>query len=398
MFFLWGNGMKLVVCFLVHWLYRTVIRPAWALSTRISCFLRGKPNDDEIRHEQGLALLRWVSRYQWVSSFVQWLTRIEDSRLRCNVGGVEYANPFLVAAGMFKYVDAAINGMSCFGTSGIVLGSITHEASPGNPRPRMFADGGNICNRMRFNNDGAKATQAKLAFFSSARPLVISISKSVEVDPDDLDAVIADMCRTIDYVGEYADAIELNISSPNSAGLRGLQRGEYLTRFLASLISYIRGKGISVPIFVKFAPDMEDDEFKEGVRVCVDMGVNGIVLTNTTIDRAGLPYWEKEKGGVSGRYLFPKALEKVRLAARITQGKVSILAVGGIFTAEDAWQMLRAGADAFQVLTGLVYQSPMMIPLVLHGLLRRMEEAGVNRIEDIKQVSAIETCPDTVKQ
>lgn len=379
--------MRFLVCLLIHLLYK-VVRPLWFWLTR---------EDAEVAHEHGMAMLRFIGHRQWLVRLLRWLTMVNDPRLHCTVAGVACDNPVWLAAGFCKYADGALVGLSALGFGGIVLGSITHEDSLGNPRPRLFRDGkGNLLNRMRFNNDGAVVTHQRLRqFLPFPIPLVISISKSVSIEPDNIAMVVNDIGLTFTKLYDDADAIEFNPSSPNSQGLRALQKRKCLAGILRSVISlraklaHSTGVREQKKICVKVDSDMPDAEFVDTVEVCIEVGVDCLVLTNTTIDRQGLSEnWAQEKGGVSGRYLFPKALARVRHAANLAQGRLQIIGVGGISSADDTWQMLRAGADAIQLLTALSYEGPMLPYFIKRGLLRRMQQARVSTITAIKHLAS----------
>jgi dihydroorotate dehydrogenase len=251
---------------------------------------------------------------------------------------------------------------------------VTRHAQPGNPRPRLFRlrESEAIINRMGFNNAGAQALATRLERLGPLRvPLGISLGKS-KVTP--VEEAVEDYCASLRALYRLGDYFAVNISSPNTPGLRGLQDRTALAELLGGLTSTadgLAGGAARKPILVKIAPDLTDSTIAELLEVCDRHGVSGLIATNTTLGRAGLAPADQElaeeAGGLSGRPLAARALEVVRFVSRETSGKLPIIGVGGIFGPDDALRMVDAGADLVQVYTGFIYEGP--------GLVRRVNKA-----------------------
>lgn len=367
----------------MHFLYCWIVRPLWFWWTR---------HDAEAAHEQGMAVLRFIGRRRWLRHWLQWWLAVDDSRLACLVAGIGLKNPIMLAAGFCKSIDHGVWGLTALGFSGIVGGSITADEEKGNPRPRMFrlTRLRSLNNRMGFNNDGAGKTRLRcldLSVDTLPIPLGLSIGKSVKVAPNNLTVVVSDYCLTLKLLYEHARWIEINISSPNSKDLRNLQRREYLSELLSAILRYVdqlakdAGEARRKPVFVKIDPDMSDQDAHDVVEVACKLGAEGIVCTNTTTDQSGLAKAEQQPGGVSGEYLRQRALRRIRQVSALANGRLVIIGVGGIATADHAWEALRAGAHALQIFTALPYEGPLVVNRMLHGLLAHMNKEGVKNIQ-----------------
>jgi dihydroorotate dehydrogenase len=284
------------------------------------------------------------------------------------VFGVRFPNPVGLAAGMDK--DArALTGWPALGFGFVEVGTVTAHAQPGNDRPRLFRlpDTGAVINRMGFNNAGAAALAARLdALGRLPVPLGISLGKS-KVTP--LADAVDDYVTSLRALRSHGDYVAVNVSSPNTPGLRTLQDAAHLRDLLAALQSELAG---TKPLLVKVAPDLTDDALAELLEVCVEHGVAGLIATNTTLARSGLAAGDAavaaQAGGLSGRPLAGRARAVVAFVTRETRGAMPVIGVGGIMTADDAERMVDAGASLVQVYTGLIFRGPGLV----HDINRRL--------------------------
>jgi dihydroorotate dehydrogenase len=311
--------------------------------------------DPEVAHERTLAGLRRLGAVRPAVSLLHKYFGAGEPR---TVFGVRFPNPVGLAAGMDKD-GRAIKAWPALGFGFVEVGTVTRHAQPGNPRPRLFRlpDERAIVNRMGFNNVGAEALAARLRALGPPRvPLGISIGKSRVTPVED---AVEDYLASFRLLRPYADYVAINVSSPNTPGLRTLQDRAALNTLLAAL----REAG-PARLLVKIAPDLTEHAVAELLEVCLTHGVDGIIATNTTVEHhAG------EKGGLSGAPLAARALEVVTFVAGHTE--LPVIGVGGILTADDALRMFDAGASLVQLYTGLIYQGP--------GLVRDINRASRGR-------------------
>jgi dihydroorotate dehydrogenase len=355
-------------------LYKTLVRPLM--------FLR----DAEKTHEQTLALL---SRLGFLEGALENFFGVEDSRLNVWLGSLTFANPVGLAAGFDKN-GVAIKTWPGFGFGFIEIGAVTAQAQPGQPKPRLFRlpDDDALINRLGFNNEGAEAIGAKLkALRSNGRPLKIplgvNIGRTKVVATKD---AAADYLFTFESLFAYGDYFTLNVSSPNTPELRDLQQKEHLATLLETIQTknseLARRTGINdKPVFVKIDPDMELGQVEEIVAVAQAQKIAGIVATNASaVLRENLTVRVDEPGGLSGKPLRAKATAFIRHIYKQTRGGMPIIGAGGIFTAEDAYEKIQAGASAVQILTGFVYEGPGVVKRINRGLLKLIERDGYKNI------------------
>ena len=294
-----------------------------------------------------------------VGSVVRRFTR-PDPRLRVSTLGLEFDSPFGVAAG-FDKEGAAIRGLGQLGFGHIEVGTITAKAQPGNEKPRLFrlvADRA-VINRMGFNNHGAKDASAVIARAAARtdRPVIgINIGKSRVVDVDD---AITDYLESTSILAPLADYLVVNVSSPNTPGLRGLQELEKLT----PLLEAVKHAAGSTPVLVKIAPDLSDEEAKKIAELAVAT-LDGIIATNTTLSRSGLstPASVVEAagaGGLSGPPVAARSLELLKLIRSIVPADFCVISVGGVETGQDVAERLAAGATLVQGYTAFLYRGPL---------------------------------------
>ncbi len=274
--------------------------------------------------------------------------------------GLNFPNPVGLAAGLDKN-GVALRAWAALGFGFIEIGTVTAKAQPGNPKPRIFRlpEQRALINRLGFNNDGADAIARRLAALrkSSRWPVVpvgINIGKS-RVTP--LEKATDDYLYSFGVLREFADYITLNVSSPNTPGLRDLQEPGKLSELLFAIN---REAGTTPkPLLVKISPDLSGAELKAILSVCEENGVSGIIATNTTLDHSPVPQQLDQTGGLSGAPLRCKSTALVREIA--TRSTIPIIASGGIFDAESAQEKFQAGAKLIQLYTGFVYRGPQLI-------------------------------------
>ncbi|HYJ29142.1 MAG TPA: quinone-dependent dihydroorotate dehydrogenase [Allosphingosinicella sp.] len=289
-----------------------------------------------------------------------------DPALAVRVAGLDFPNPVGLAAGFDKDAEAFAQ-MLGFGFGFVEVGTLTPRPQAGNPRPRLFrlAQDRAVINRMGFNNEGLDAARTRLS--RRRRGGLVGVNIGANKDSEDR---IADYVAGVEAMGPLADYLTLNVSSPNTPGLRGLQDRGALDALLAALP---RG---GPPLFLKVAPDLEPDEVDAIARVALDRGVAALIVANTTLSRPVLAGRHRgEAGGLSGAPLKALALERLRDFRRASGGALPLIAAGGIENGVDAWDRIRAGASLVQLYTALVYEGP--------GLARRINA-------ELKRLAAIE--------
>ena len=387
-------------------LYQTLLRPL---------LFSGLKTDPEWLHQQSLKVLGWMddgsaSQLPWLLAQMERSLSLSDPRLQQQLWGLTFANPMGLAAGFDK--DGIAAGLwSRFGFGFAELGTVTFQAQPGNPQPRLFRlplDQA-VLNRMGFNNQGAAALAERLRksgsvgewergsvgeeswshppIDSSTHPpftLGINLGKSKVTPLEDAAADYVGSFRLLQDLGDY---FVVNVSSPNTPGLRSLQDKAQLEPILQALQQEnIHRK----PLLVKIAPDLEWGAIADVIALAQQHQLAGIIATNTTIRRDGLKTQRlstgnlvaQEAGGISGVPVRQRSTEVIRFIYQETQGQLPIIGVGGIFTAEDAWEKITAGASLVQVYTGWIYEGPWMVRRVLEGLLRKLDEQGLKSIQD----------------
>ena len=288
--------------------------------------------DPEAAHERALDLGASLGRSRIACDAIEGLFGVEDRRLRQTVFGIEFPNPVGLGAGYDKNA-IGLGLWPALGFGFVEIGSVTSRAQPGSEPPRLFRRFGEhaLINRMGFNNDGADAIAARIPPPPHRIPIGVNVGKNREVD---LACAGENYADTFHKFRDRADFFIINVSSPNTPGLRKLQDKEMLDALLAQLHE-------QVPLLLKIAPDLTFDQIDEVVALVQRHGIAGIVATNTTIDHP-----TPLEGGLSGAPLRTRATECIRHVSRQTQGKLPIIGVGGIFTAEDAYEKIRAGADS----------------------------------------------------
>ncbi|GGY52130.1 quinone-dependent dihydroorotate dehydrogenase [Parvularcula lutaonensis] len=300
-----------------------------------------------------------------------------DPMLRTSFAGLDLPNPLGMAAGFDKNAEVA-GPLLDLGFGFVEVGAVTPRPQPGNPSPRVFRlrmDRA-VINRYGFNNDGLDAIAARLKA-RAGRPGVVGINLGANKDSEDR---AQDFVTGLVALEDHVSFLTVNVSSPNTEGLRSLQGRQFLAGLLGRVLSARRtGK----PVFVKVAPDLTDEEKADIAAAAMDAGVDGMIVSNTTLDRTGLhgPY-KDEKGGLSGKPLFEKSTAVLRDFARETKGALPLVGVGGVFTAGDVVTKLKAGAGAVQLYTAMVYEGPGLVKRIIEELPKLLRAEGFGSVRD----------------
>jgi len=296
----------------------------------------------------------------------------DDPILRVNLAGLDLPNPIGLAAGLDKN-GVALRGLSRLGFGFVECGSVTPLAQPGNPRPRLFrlSEDRAIINRMGFNNAGLEAFAARL----QARPAGVVTGANLGANKETEDKA-ADYVTGLKRLKGLADYVVVNVSSPNTPGLRALQGRAALDDLLGRLAE--ARSGDPSPVFLKIAPDLTPDEIALIVEAALDHGINGLVVSNTTLDRPdSLRARDRdEAGGLSGRPLQTRARQALNAAATAAAGRLPLIAVGGIDSGEEAFARIRAGATAVQIYSALIYGGPGLVARIKRDLAARLRADG----------------------
>ncbi|MGA9870857.1 MAG: quinone-dependent dihydroorotate dehydrogenase [Rhodococcus sp. (in: high G+C Gram-positive bacteria)] len=329
-------------------------------------------------HHLAFGAMRAVTSFGPLRAVVSRVFVVDDPALRSTVFGIDFPRPLGLAAGFDKDAD----GVDAWGPLGFgfaEIGTVTAQGQPGNPAPRLFrlpADRA-IVNRMGFNNHGAGNAANILRHRRGGIPIGANIGKT-KVTP--AAEAAADYTYSATLLGPLADFLVVNVSSPNTPGLRDLQAVESLRPILEAVQSVA-----SVPVLVKIAPDLSDDDIDAVADLAVELGLDGIVATNTTIGRDGLRSAPDKvgnigAGGLSGAPLADRSLEVLRRLYGRVGGNIALVSVGGIETADQAWERIVAGASLVQGYTGFIYGGPFWMRRINRGIAERARAAGFDTV------------------
>lgn len=299
---------------------------------------------------------------------------IHDSRLAVSAFGLDFPNPLGLAAGFDKNAEVP-DAMLAQGFGFVEVGTLTPRPQLGNPRPRLFrlAEDRAVINRLGFNNGGHAAALARLT--ARRRAGLVGINLGANKDSSDR---IADYVAGIETFASVADYFTVNISSPNTPGLRSLQSRAELQSLLARLNEARARQRRRPPMLLKIAPDLRDDELEDIAQCCGGGTVDGIIVSNTTISRPPLKSRHaRESGGLSGAPLFELSTRQLARLYLLTQGRVPLIGVGGIADAETAFAKILAGATLLQLYSALVYRGPGLVAEILAGLAARLARHGL---------------------
>lgn len=327
----------------------------------------------EKAHHFTFSLVRLMHKIPGIAGLNRALFTLSDPRLKRNLFGLEFPNPIGLAAGFDK--DAKLyRELSNYGFGFIEIGTLTPKGQPGNPQPRLFrlrADEA-LINRMGFNNGGVDEALTRLKADRGNLIVGGNIGKN-KVTPNE--EATNDYLQCFEALFPYVDYFVVNVSSPNTPNLRALQEREPLTQLLNALQEVNNKKDKRKPILLKIAPDLTNEQLDDIVGIVQDSKIDGLIATNTTIDRTGLQESELSlndigAGGLSGKPVRNRSTEVIRYLNEKSNGAIPIIGVGGIYTAEDAIEKLKAGASLVQVYTGFIYEGPAMVKKINKGILK----------------------------
>ncbi|WP_397518718.1 quinone-dependent dihydroorotate dehydrogenase [Rhodococcus pyridinivorans] len=334
----------------------------------------------ERAHHLAFLAMRWSTRFGPLRALVSKVLVTDDPILRNTVFGVQFPTPVGLAAGFDK--DAT--GVDVWGPLGFgfaEIGTVTAQAQPGNPQPRLFRlpEDRAIVNRMGFNNHGAGEAANRLRQRRRTVPIGANIGKTKVVPAEQ---AAEDYTESARLLGPLADFVVVNVSSPNTPGLRDLQAVESLRPILAAVLDTV-----TVPVLVKIAPDLSDEDVDAVADLALELGLAGIVATNTTIRRDGLntPQSRIEEigaGGLSGAPVAERSLEVLRRLRVRVGDRLTLISVGGIETPEQAFERILAGASLVQVYTGFIYGGPFWARRINRGIARKLRAHGYRSIAD----------------
>lgn len=345
-------------------MYRLLIRPILFLLP------------PEKAHHFTLFILKIFLFIPFVRQMVKQVFLIKNPKLKRSVLGLEFENPVGLAAG-FDKDGKHYRAMECLGFGFIEIGTVTPKAQAGNPQPRMFRlskDEG-LINRMGFNNEGVEAMTARLK--NRPKSLIIggNIGKNKNTPNEN---AVDDYVFCFETLFQYVDYFVVNVSSPNTPGLRDLQDKEPLTKLLSKLQELNHEKPAPKPILLKIAPDLSDSQLEDIVEIVGVTKIDGVIATNTTISRDGLSETKDNlqkigEGGLSGKPLKQRSTEVIRYLNKKTNGRMTIIGAGGISSAEDAIEKLDAGASLIQVYTGMIYEGPALVRKINKAILNHLQ-------------------------
>ncbi|MEW6470099.1 MAG: quinone-dependent dihydroorotate dehydrogenase [Bacteroidota bacterium] len=343
-------------------MYKALIRPLLFLLS------------PESAHHFVFSCLKFFFRLPGIAAICRACYTVNDKRLERKLFGLNFPNPVGLAAGFDK--DARLfEELGCFGFGFIEVGTVTPKPQPGNDKPRMFRlpQDQALINRMGFNNEGVEAMVKRLRGRKDFRVIIGGNIGKNKATPNE--KAMDDYEHCFEKLSGLVDYFVVNVSSPNTPNLRELQDREPLTRLLSRLKTLNAQKERPKPILLKIAPDLGDSQLDDIIAIVRETGIDGVVATNTTIARAGLRTPEAEvqqkgSGGLSGKPLAQRSTEVIRYLSEKSGNSFPIIASGGIHTAEDAIEKLKAGASLVQVYTGFIYEGPGIAKEICKGLLK----------------------------
>ncbi len=347
--------------------------------------------DSETWHRRAREALHWTEisplSLKILEQFTYRRKRFTDERLKVCLGGVEFDNPLVVGGGWDK-VGRAVKGLWQLGFAGVEVGSILVYPQPGNPKPRQFMLGSGVSlNRLGFNSPGVEVVARNLRTYrNSSIPIGISIGKNKDVEAEDAPEAHAIVAKKLYHDAAY---FVINVSSPNTPGLRELQDKGPLTDIVQAVNQVMGEMGGRKPLFVKIAPELTNEAVNDVIKVVMDNGLIGIIAANTTVSpELKAKYgerWRDEAGGLSGddEDFRRMTTEKVAHIYRETNGKVEIIGVGGVKDTATALGKIKAGARIVQAVTGIRGEGTTLPGRITRGLVKLMEQEGIKNINEL---------------
>lgn len=330
----------------------------------------------EPAHDLGLWALGLADIAPGLARFARQQTGATRPRLAQTVAGLNFDNPLGIAAGLDKN-GVALVGLFSLGFGFVEVGTVTPRAQSGNESPRLFrvTEQQALINRLGFNNHGASALASRLRELAW-RPGPVGVNLGKNKDTPNAMAV-DDYLMAAQATQALSDYVVINLSSPNTPGLRALQEPEALV----TLLTAVR-REVQKPLFLKIAPDLEDEAIDAVCEVVTGCHLDGLLCTNTTIARPFEHPLASQSGGLSGRPLFERSTAVLRRAFQRTQGRLPLIGVGGVFDIDDVWAKICAGASLVQLYTGFIYGGPGLPKRLLAGLEAKLEQTGIARVAD----------------
>jgi len=344
-------------------MYKIFIRPLFFLFS------------PERAHYWAMTLLKIACKLPGIKYLLRAIFSFKNTKIKQHIAGLDFANPVGLAAGLDKNADY-MHELSVFGFGFIEVGTVTPLPQPGNPKPRLFRlkKDHALINRMGFNNKGIDHMVKRLANKPKGLVIGVNIGKN-KVTPNDQAAMDYEIC--INKLQGLADYFVINVSSPNTPGLRALQKKASLKKILSHVQ---KANKMATPVFLKMAPDIDKADFEDMLLLAREYQLSGIIISNTSISRKGLKTAVQEvkkagSGGLSGtKELAYQSDKLLRIAQKQANGKLILIGVGGIHTAEDAKRKLDAGAALIQLYTGFIYQGPSLVKRINRSLCKRINE------------------------
>ncbi|MDZ4785371.1 MAG: quinone-dependent dihydroorotate dehydrogenase [bacterium] len=334
--------------------------------------------DPEVAHELVMSL-SFLTKNKLVHQALSGFFRFEDPRLETELFGLRFKNPIGLAAGIDKNCRA-IELLSSFGSGAIEVGVVSAKPQEGNDKPRVFRFPNDfaLINRMGNPNIGADAAvinlaKSKLKSFEIP-PIGLNIGKTTATP---IEEATEDYVYTLKKLYDFIDYFIINVSCPNVAQYSKLQERETLNKLLAGLQA---ANTLRKPILVKLSPDLNEVQIEEALGCCLENSISGIIATNTTLTRKGITSKAPDTGGMSGKPLFEISLNKIKFIFSILKGKLPIVGVGGVASADNVISMMQAGANIVELYTALIYQGPGLIKRIKMDLVKQMERDGVKNI------------------
>lgn len=329
--------------------------------------------DAEKAHHLGMAGLKAMP----VAMAKSWRSNAKAERMSTTVAGLTFPNPVGLAAGLDKNAEALV-GLFGLGFGFVEVGTVTPRPQSGNPLPRIFRipEHTALINRLGFNNQGMAEMKARLERLAwRPAPVGVNIGKNKDTPNE---RAVEDYVACAETVGPLGDYVVVNLSSPNTPGLRQLQEPEAL----AAILSAVKAKVGAKPLFLKIAPDLGDEAVDAVVDVVRSTGVTGLICTNTTITRPFEHPTAKETGGLSGKPVFQRSTEVLKRAFKRSEGKLPIIGVGGVFDGDDAFAKIAAGASLVQIYTGFIYGGPGLPRRILDRLEQKVAELKLSSLSE----------------